>query len=162
MKCPCRMREDNNIEFKDCCEPILNGEKAKTAEQVMRSRYSAYTQNNIDHIEETQATNDDFDREEAAQWAANSEWFGLDVVRAKQETPEQSMVEFKAFYKDKNSDKANLHHEVARFSLKAGNWLYEDGSIMGAEPYTRTTPKVGRNDPCSCGSGKKFKKCCGA
>jgi uncharacterized protein YecA (UPF0149 family) len=26
----------------------------------------------------------------------------------------------------------------------------------------REVPKVGRNDPCPCGSGKKFKKCCGA
>jgi uncharacterized protein len=30
------------------------------------------------------------------------------------------------------------------------------------DPYVRTEPKVGRNDPCPCGSGKKFKKCCGA
>lgn len=29
------------------------------------------------------------------------------------------------------------------------------------EPIKRKTPKVGRNDPCSCGSGKKYKKCCG-
>ena len=28
-------------------------------------------------------------------------------------------------------------------------------------PYTREAPKVGRNDPCPCGSGKKYKKCCG-
>ncbi len=28
-------------------------------------------------------------------------------------------------------------------------------------PLTREAPKVGRNDPCPCGSGKKFKKCCG-
>ena len=28
------------------------------------------------------------------------------------------------------------------------------------EPVKRTTPKVGRNDPCPCGSGKKFKQCC--
>jgi Protein of unknown function (DUF1186)/SEC-C motif len=28
-------------------------------------------------------------------------------------------------------------------------------------PIRRTTPKVGRNEPCPCGSGKKFKKCCG-
>jgi uncharacterized protein len=27
-------------------------------------------------------------------------------------------------------------------------------------PYQRSTPRVGRNDPCPCGSGKKFKKCC--
>ncbi|MCL2123660.1 MAG: SEC-C metal-binding domain-containing protein [Desulfovibrionaceae bacterium] len=26
----------------------------------------------------------------------------------------------------------------------------------------RAEPKLGRNDPCSCGSGKKYKKCCGA
>ena len=30
------------------------------------------------------------------------------------------------------------------------------------EPYRRQTAKVGRNDPCPCGSGKKYKKCCGA
>lgn len=29
-------------------------------------------------------------------------------------------------------------------------------------PVTRTAPKVGWNDPCPCGSGKKYKKCCGA
>ena len=30
------------------------------------------------------------------------------------------------------------------------------------EPYERAGPKVGRNDPCPCGSGKKYKRCCGA
>ncbi|RMH39493.1 MAG: hypothetical protein D6689_16345 [Deltaproteobacteria bacterium] len=29
-------------------------------------------------------------------------------------------------------------------------------------PVVRETPKVGRNDPCPCGSGKKYKRCCGA
>lgn len=29
------------------------------------------------------------------------------------------------------------------------------------ETFRRQTPKVGRNDPCPCGSGKKFKRCCG-
>lgn len=32
----------------------------------------------------------------------------------------------------------------------------------GDEPYFRVAPKIGRNEPCPCGSGKKFKKCCGA
>jgi uncharacterized protein len=36
------------------------------------------------------------------------------------------------------------------------------GVLMGAQPLRRAAPKVGRNDPCPCGSGKKFKKCCGA
>ncbi len=30
------------------------------------------------------------------------------------------------------------------------------------QPYVRDQPKVGRNEPCVCGSGKKFKKCCGS
>ena len=33
---------------------------------------------------------------------------------------------------------------------------------MLATTFQREHPKVGRNDPCPCGSGKKFKKCCGA
>ena len=33
---------------------------------------------------------------------------------------------------------------------------------VATNPYTRTSPKVGRNSPCPCGSGRKFKKCCGA
>ena len=28
-------------------------------------------------------------------------------------------------------------------------------------PITREIPKIGRNDPCICGNGRKFKKCCG-
>ncbi len=32
----------------------------------------------------------------------------------------------------------------------------------GTETIRREEPKVGRNDPCPCGSGKKFKQCCGA
>jgi hypothetical protein len=36
--------------------------------------------------------------------------------------------------------------------------LYDD--FYDAEPYVRANPKIGRNDPCPCGSGKKYKKCC--
>lgn len=38
---------------------------------------------------------------------------------------------------------------------------HSDGSQV-REPVKRTEPKIGRNDPCPCGSGKKYKKCCGA
>ena len=36
-----------------------------------------------------------------------------------------------------------------------------DGQLINAKPYVRAGIKTGRNDSCSCGSGKKFKKCCG-
>ncbi|MEA1968155.1 MAG: preprotein translocase subunit SecA [Thermodesulfobacteriota bacterium] len=38
---------------------------------------------------------------------------------------------------------------------------HSDESVVKT-PITRTNPKIGRNDPCPCGSGKKYKKCCGA
>jgi tetratricopeptide (TPR) repeat protein len=46
------------------------------------------------------------------------------------------------------------------------NQLKKDAGIVDAEapqdqPVRREAPKVGRNDPCPCGSGKKYKKCCG-
>ncbi|MBP1582331.1 MAG: SEC-C domain-containing protein [Victivallales bacterium] len=37
-----------------------------------------------------------------------------------------------------------------------------DTSVLRApKPIVRETPKINRNDPCPCGSGKKYKKCCG-
>jgi uncharacterized protein YecA (UPF0149 family) len=44
------------------------------------------------------------------------------------------------------------------------NWILEkhpeDARFYKSVPYQRTKPKTGRNDPCPCMSGKKFKKCC--
>ena len=37
----------------------------------------------------------------------------------------------------------------------------EESETAKARPETRETPKIGRNDPCPCGSGKKYKQCCG-
>lgn len=41
-------------------------------------------------------------------------------------------------------------HERSRFLKIDDCWFYIDG----------VQPKVGRNDPCPCGSGRKYKKCC--
>ncbi|MEO0435795.1 MAG: preprotein translocase subunit SecA [Pseudomonadota bacterium] len=38
----------------------------------------------------------------------------------------------------------------------------DSGQSVPAQPFTRELPKVGRNEPCTCGSGKKYKHCCGA
>ena len=42
--------------------------------------------------------------------------------------------------------------------------LSYSGEEDTAAPRTpaKAQPRVGRNDPCPCGSGKKYKKCCGA
>ena len=39
---------------------------------------------------------------------------------------------------------------------------YDPNLLLNRQPVYRTEPKIGRNDPCPCGSGKKYKKCHGA
>lgn len=159
-QCPCGSKKD----YGQCCEPLLKGEKAKTAEQLMRSRYVAYTQANIDYVESThdKATRKDLDLAVAKKWATDSDWIGLEVVHTEAggEDDEQGIVEFKAHYR-LNGDRQQ-HHEVSEFVKKDGEWFYHDGKLPDLQQVKRDTPKVGRNDPCPCGSGKKFKKCCGA
>ncbi|MFH1858401.1 MAG: preprotein translocase subunit SecA [Candidatus Omnitrophota bacterium] len=66
-----------------------------------------------------------------------------------------------------------VHPEAARFEKKAPQRAEsfplespfaqaQAASPESPEPYRREAPKVGRNDPCPCGSGKKYKKCHGA
>jgi Predicted metal-binding protein related to the C-terminal domain of SecA len=43
-----------------------------------------------------------------------------------------------------------------------GAWFFYDGRAVKQETIKKEGPDVGRNDPCPCGSGKKYKKCCGA
>lgn len=49
---------------------------------------------------------------------------------------------------------------VEQYAL-IGRQLGEMAANEVEEPYI-APPKIGRNDPCPCGSGKKYKKCCGA
>ena len=152
-------------EYKVCCGPYHEGkEKPATAELLMRARYSAFVEKQIDFIGNTHVPGTkDFDKEEASQWAETSTWKGLDIVTTKQgqKDNDSGVVEFRALYTDKEG-KDYLHHEISTFKKIDDEWFYEDGQIVGTGPIKRVTPKVGRNEPCPCESGKKFKKCCGA
>lgn len=155
------------VDYDNCCKPFIEGKKkAPTAEALMRSRYSAYVVKNISYIDETQINveNEVFNKEEALKWAESSDWLGLEIKKTqKGETNDNTgTVEFVAFYKDKASGTELRHHETSLFSKQNGEWKFKEGHIHGAQPMKRLEPKIGRNDPCSCGSGKKFKKCCGA
>lgn len=154
----------NAKEYSKCCEPFINGDDhADTAEKLMRSRYSAYVHNKVKHIANTQLdVGEAFDEKEASRWATDSDWQGLEVVSTERGDGDHKtgIVEFKASYNDKEGNLC-IHHEISNFRKKDDQWYYVDGQIVGAEPIRRTSPKVGRNDPCSCGSGKKYKKCCG-
>ncbi|MFM2043384.1 MAG: hypothetical protein RLY86_1960 [Pseudomonadota bacterium] len=156
--CPCA----SGRPFNECCGPYLSGAAVPpTAEALMRSRYSAFATGAIDYLEESllPETRGDFDRGNVTEWARSSEWTGLEVksTEAGQPGDEEGWVEFVARFRINGKD--HLHHESSRFAHRDGRWWYVDG-IMGTRP--RTTAKIGRNDPCPCGSGKKYKKCHGA
>ena len=119
--------------YSNCCAPYISAsEPAPTAEALMRSRYSAYV-----------------------------EWLGLEILsrRAGQAGDTEGWVEFVASFKEDGVTKK--HHEHSRFQSKDGRWYYVDGDVPKPQTQRHQQPKVGRNDPCPCGSGKKYKKCCG-
>jgi SEC-C motif-containing protein len=159
MNCPCGTTNT----YENCCGKYHQGEIVPTAEALMRARYSAFVKNNIQFIGDTHIPGTtDFDMEEASNWATSSTWEKLEVIKTSQgqENQKSGVVEFKAYYQDEKQNKF-IHHEIATFKKDADKWYYVDGQIVGAMPLKRATPKVGRNEPCPCGSGKKYKKCCG-
>ena len=149
--------------FDECCGPVLSGERAAaTAEALMRARYSAYVEKNLEFLQNSlhPQHRDDWDPASTARWAEGSQWLGLEIrsVRDGQTGDAEGTVEFIADYKAQGQRRR--HHEVGRFALVDGRWYYVDGQLPKPETV-RNEPKVGRNDPCPCGSGRKYKKCCG-
>ena len=157
--CPC----GSGAELDVCCVPILAGAAAASPEALMRSRYTAFSHKNVTYLESTLAPEAkvDFDIAEAEAWANEAEWQGLEVRGSEVDESDatQGTVEFVAKYRLRG--KFYAHHELASFRSIDGHWKYVDGQ-MNPKTAPRTVTKVGRNDPCTCGSGKKFKKCCGA
>ena len=155
--CPCG--SGNTPEA--CCGPILAGQPAATPEALMRSRYTAYVLCHIDHLERSLApeSRTDHDRKSAEQWAKSAEWQGLSILGAQGgEGQTTGTVEFVARYRQDGTD--HSLHETSSFRRDGNGWVYVDGKIH-QKPVLRAGPKVGRNEPCPCGSGKKFKQCCG-
>jgi SEC-C motif-containing protein len=143
----------------------LSGQRqAETAEELMRARYTAYATNNVDFdiSSHDPTTSGEVDRANTEAWAKGSEWLGLEIVSTEAGTASDSegAVEFVARYKLQRM-KVD-HRERATFKKIDGRWFFIDGVELKGPPIRRTEPRVGRNDPCPCGSGKKYKKCHGA
>jgi len=136
--------------------------KPQTAEELMRSRYAAYVERNIDYLSATHDpdTLASFNPKQAARWSREATWEGLEVVSTEggQVEDEEGVVEFIARYRMDNQ--SVTHHERSHFRKIDGSWYYHEGVMVKPPPVVREL-KVGRNDLCPCGSGKKYKKCCG-
>ena len=146
--CPCGLGI-----YASCCQPLHLGQvKAQTAEQLMRSRYSAFAKHEIDYIVKTTAIGQQQALDVAAirDWSKSNQWLKLEVVQAKEKIDKNhAQVEFKAHYHD--GKQAQLHHEVSHFVLHEDVWYFLDPT---------TAMQITMKQPCICGSGKKFKQCC--
>lgn len=165
MLCPCQ-HHLQNIEkkaFEDCCQPIINNEKkALTAEELMRSRYSAYATKNAPYILKTyskaSATNQSL--EDIQQWADNCQWVNLIIHSPSHD--ESNEVEFSAYYIENKQlcmiKEKSLFIKENRLNgnIDESHWVYHDGQILQNE----VCENIKRNDLCFCQKGKKFKACC--
>jgi len=166
--CPC----GSAIPYPECCGLYHSGmASAPTAEALMRSRYAAFALNKMDYILATQRLENEDESEIGIEDNSNALtlWTRLEILAAEQgqTSDETGTVTFRAYFQE-GTHKGELS-EKSWFKKEEGQWLYVAGehdikpvsSVKTTPPKNARPKNIGRNDPCSCGSGKKFKKCCG-
>ncbi|MDX2370326.1 MAG: YchJ family metal-binding protein [Colwellia sp.] len=177
----------SNCDFTSCCQPYINKEApVQTAEQLMRSRFSAYTISNAQYIYDTYAKSS-----QAAQsvkdiddWSKSCVWIALKIhplANSVNNSTEQ-FVEFSAFYitnntlcelreksrfiLEENIAKNGVAKEESTLNTALEQWRYIDGDIITHSELAN----IKRNELCPCNhypttwkikNGKKFKHCCG-
>jgi len=135
--CPC----GSGNTFASCCQPSITNDSANSAEQLMRSRYTAFVLGDAAYILKTwhpDTRPHDFQ-------LGKSRWLGLTIHHADTDT-----VSFSAAFHAGN--KGMLLKETSRFVCMANHWRYIDGDC--------TVTPIKRNDACFCGSNIKYKNCC--
>jgi SEC-C motif-containing protein len=124
--CPC----GTGKAYMDCCGIFISNQKIpSTPEELMRSRYTAYNQVNLDYIAKTMKppAADNFDADDAQKWAKKVSWAGLEVIKTGQDF-NKGMVEFRAYYYV--DGKKNILHEISEFNFENGKWYYVDGKLV--------------------------------
>lgn len=121
----------------------------------MRSRYTAYTLGLGDYLVRTCSRAPGPDEAEAlGRWGRSVGWVGLEVLSSRGGPGDAAgEVHFVARYVEAAS--LVRLEERSRFSRTDGGWRYDEGAP------TSTRTRLGRNEPCPCGSGRKVKQCHG-
>ena len=146
--CPCQ----SNKSYEDCCGRFhTHAQFPETAEQLMRSRYAAYVLKNVPYIVETTVPSQQglLNVQAIQTWAENTQWLGLQILKTETLSKLQSAVEFNAAFQGEEGEQS--HHERSIFVKIDERWYFVDPTV----------PLPAMKQPCVCGSGKKFKHCCG-
>ena len=124
MSCPC----ESGLDYDLCCGRFIDeGALPETAEQLMRSRYTAFTLDRISYLEKTwhPAT-----RPASIETDNKMRWLGLKIRRTENGgvDDDEGVVEFVARYKI--DGRGYRLHEISRFARENGQWLYVDGEMV--------------------------------
>jgi SEC-C motif-containing protein len=120
-RCPCL----SGLTYDACCGRLHAGTStAQTAEQLMRSRYSAFAVGDADYLS---ATWHPSTRPDSLSLDPDRRWYRLDVLRTELGGPfdTEGVVEFRAYHR--SADGKGSQHEVSNFVREDGRWLYVDG-----------------------------------
>lgn len=112
--------------FESCCQKFIDfSQNAKSPEDLMRLRYSAYATQAIDYLIATTALfqRQSLSKREILIWSQSNQWNKLEIIESTTNT-----VEFKAYYTD-SKNLSHIHHEKSIFSIEDGKWCYVDGEF---------------------------------
>ena len=148
LTCPC----GSGQLLSECCGLLHAGQPAQSAEQLMRSRYSAYVLGHIDYIVSTTAPmlQSLLDVPAISAWSTQNQWQGLNINRVLAKAKSRhAQVEFTAAFTDAQG--AQTHRELSGFVHIGTQWYFLDPTLA-QYPALKAA--------CLCGSGQKFKRCC--
>lgn len=150
--CPC----GSGAIYHDCCARYHHGQAvAADAQTLMKSRFCAFYLGNIDYIIATTVPAEQalLDKASLQAWADGVRWHKLDVVSHSPKIGKRhAQVHFRAYFCRVGEDIERCHDEHSAFVNIEGRWYFLDPTL----PI-----KLTNKQPCLCGSGEKFKACCG-
>ncbi|HKJ54340.1 MAG TPA: YchJ family protein [Gammaproteobacteria bacterium] len=150
MDCPCR----SGRHFDRCCGRFISHEATpENAQQLMRSRYSAYVLGEAGYLHDS--WHPEY-RPADCSVDPGIRWLGLDII-ASSADGDRAQVEFEA--RLLIDGRVDTIHEISDFLRLEDRWFYTRGEQLAAR---FASWKPARNEPCPCGSGNKFKRCCAA
>ena len=124
---------DSGRLYPECCGALHAGiRKAETAEELMRSRYTAYALKLPDYIVATTLPSAQSPTmlQEVESWMQQTSWYRLEVLQTRQgrSTDTTGDVEFRAYYSISGTD--TNHHERSHFQKEGEEWFFVNGEVM--------------------------------
>lgn len=121
--CPCGIEQRYNM----CCHKAhIAIEEVETAEQLMRSRYTAYVMADIDYLMKSHhsSTCPISEKDEILKWTKSVEWLKLEVLESSEglKNATEGTVEFKAYFKENGI--VSVIHENSKFVREHQYWVY--------------------------------------